>query len=255
MFKLSKISYLLILVFLLFVTSTIQVHAQLISSGLGLPVSIEGDVSFGDIVCNSEEGLKPCDEEYSPSIYAVKVELPATAYESETIENSHLVITSGSSPVRVSGQIAEGDFVTSSETAGVGKKADRNGYVLGTALADFEPSSDTEIGTIYVTINIHPTVGLTAARQNLIELLRQGLSAPIFDTLTSLRYLLAALVVIISFTLGFIYFGRVARTGVEAIGRNPLAGRMIQFSILVNILLTIAIVGAGLGLAYMILIL
>jgi F0F1-type ATP synthase membrane subunit c/vacuolar-type H+-ATPase subunit K len=73
--------------------------------------------------------------------------------------------------------------------------------------------------------------------------------------LASLRYLLAFLIAIIAFVLGFIYFGRVVRVGIEAIGRNPLARRMIQITMLFNILITIVIVLAGLLIAYLILVL
>jgi F0F1-type ATP synthase membrane subunit c/vacuolar-type H+-ATPase subunit K len=61
--------------------------------------------------------------------------------------------------------------------------------------------------------------------------------------------------VIISFTLGMIYFGRASRTGIEAVGRNPLAKRVIQLTIFLNIVLTIVIVMVGLAIAYLILIL
>jgi F0F1-type ATP synthase membrane subunit c/vacuolar-type H+-ATPase subunit K len=60
-------------------------------------------------------------------------------------------------------------------------------------------------------------------------------------------------VVILSFILGFISFGRIANTGVEALGRNPLAGKMIQFGIFLNVLITISIVIAGFALAYFVL--
>jgi len=85
--------------------------------------------------------------------------------------------------------------------------------------------------------------------------LREGMSAPIFEPLDSLRYLLAALILLLSFVLGFAYFGRVSRTGIEAIGRNPMASRMIQISILMHILITTVIIILGFGMAYIILIL
>ena len=61
--------------------------------------------------------------------------------------------------------------------------------------------------------------------------------------------------VIMGFGLGFIYFGRIAKAGVEAIGRNPLASRTITSGLVLHILLTIVIVGAGLGIGYLILVL
>ncbi|KKU82490.1 MAG: hypothetical protein UY11_C0046G0010, partial [Candidatus Amesbacteria bacterium GW2011_GWC2_47_8] len=41
----------------------------------------------------------------------------------------------------------------------------------------------------------------------------------------------------------------------EAVGRNPLAGRLIQLSVVLNLLLTALIMGSGLVIAYLILVL
>jgi F0F1-type ATP synthase membrane subunit c/vacuolar-type H+-ATPase subunit K len=106
-----------------------------------------------------------------------------------------------------------------------------------------------------IVLNIHPAAGSTGAKSNLMSALRQGLSAPLFEPLDSLRYLLAALILLLSFVMGFAYFGRVSKTGIEAIGRNPLASRMIQLSIIMHIMITIVIVLIGFGMAYLILIL
>jgi F0F1-type ATP synthase membrane subunit c/vacuolar-type H+-ATPase subunit K len=52
-----------------------------------------------------------------------------------------------------------------------------------------------------------------------------------------------------------IYFGKASRAGIEAVGRNPLAKRVIQLTVVMNIVLTIVIVLVGLAIAYLILIL
>ena len=160
--------------------------------------------------------------------------------------------------VRVSsqnGNIEVGNLVTSSNIPGVGQKATSNGFVLGLALEGYT-SDDTEAtGDILVSLNIHPTSGFVGDRTNLIANVRQALSAPVIAPLASLRYLLAFIIAILSFGVGFVYFGRVVKTGVEAVGRNPLASRAIQITVLINILITIVIVVAGLGIAFLILIL
>ena len=235
------------------------VYAQISSSGVALQVSIDvADVKPGHIICSARGGYVLCDQVYHPSMFGVVVANPAASFESKDIENAYLVVSSGSASVRVSsvnGNIKEGDLVTTSETGGTGQLADANGYVLGTALQDFQAENADDVGEIFVSINIHPTVGLTGAGQNLLGTIKQAFSAPVLAPLASLRYILAFSIAIISFVLGFVYFGRVASTGVEAIGRNPLAGRMIEFTVVFHILLTIAIVAAGLALAYLILIL
>ena len=129
--------------------------------------------------------------------------------------------------------------------------ASKNGYVLGTALEDFSEGS----GAIQVVVDIHPATGTSkSTSSNLIQFIREGLAVPVFEPLESFRYLLAAIMVIIAFTLGLAYFGRSSRAGIEAIGRNPLARRVIQFTTLLNVLLTIVIVVVGLTVAYFILI-
>ena len=118
--------------------------------------------------------------------------------------------------------------------------------------SDGAPDASDE-GTILMNINIAQTTSFTDARSNLLEVLRSGISAPVLTPLAVIRYLLAAIVLIASFVLGFIYFGRMARTGVEAVGRNPLASRTIQINIFVNLLLMLIIIGIGLALSYLIL--
>jgi len=53
--------------------------------------------------------------------------------------------------------------------------------------------------------------------------------------------------------LGFVAFGRVAGRGVEALGRNPLAARVIQLGIFLNVFITVAIIAAGILVAILIL--
>ena len=100
-----------------------------------------------------------------------------------------------------------------------------------------------------------PAAGLSGPSSNLLTFIREGISVPLFEPLESLRYLLAFLIVIIAFSVGLIYFGRVAKSGVEAVGRNPLARRMIEISVILHVALTIAIILIGLAIAYLILIL
>lgn len=231
-----------------------NVFAQVLTSGITVSVPIEGEALDGDIVCLIDGKYKSCSLEYSTELFGVVNDFPAASFEVSGEEGVRHVLSSGISKVRVSnsnGEIKEGDFITSSSKAGIGQRADRNGYVLGSALEDF----NAENGEILIALNIHPAAGISTTRSNLVQVLREGLSVPLFEPLAALRYILAALIILIAFTLGFVYFGRVAKSGVEAIGRNPLAGRQIQISVLLHIFITIVIVLVGLGVAYLILIL
>src|SRR3990172_3389719 len=235
------------------------VAAQAPVVGLAIPVSIPGPtLPEGTLVCSGEQGFVPCSNPYDPSIYGVIVDTPPAAFDITTESNRYFILSEGRAVARVTasnGNIAVGSSITSSSVAGVGQLSTQNGYVIGSALEAFSPPNPADVGEIAIAINIHYTSGLSRARSNLLEVLRGTLAAPILEPLQSLRYFLAALIILISFTLGFIYFGRISRASIEAVGRNPLARRMIYLSVVTNVLINIVIVFTGLILAYFILIL
>jgi len=256
--KIFKNLWILALVFSAVMVLAETVKAQDTGVGVAIPVSLKEEGSDGDIVCTVEGGYGLCKNAYDTSVFGVITDNPAVSFDMTGVENPKMILTAGKVKVNVStinGNIAEGDFLTSSENAGIAQRADRSGYVLGTALESYQAGSPDSIGKVLVLINIHPAIGLGTARTNLLQVIRQGTGAAILEPLSSLRYLLAALVVLASFVMGFIYFGRVARTGIEAIGRNPLASRIIQFNVILHILISIVIVLVGLAIAYLILIL
>jgi len=232
--------------------------AQDTSTGIAIPVNLKDNAVDGDLICSVEGGYGLCRKEYETSMYGVTTDNPGVNFELQGLENGRMVLASGKAIVRVSsinGNINEGDLVTSSAKAGIAQRASRNGFVLGTALEAYSSDNADSVGKILILINIHPSVGLGTARINLIQLIREGASAAILEPLTSFRYLLAALIVVVAFVMGFIYFGRVSRSGIEAIGRNPLASRVIQFNVILITLISIIIVLVGLALSYLILVL
>lgn len=236
------------------------VYSQELSPGIAIPLAVKGDgVVDGSLVCSKDKAYVLCSEDYSLSLFGVVAENPVASIEGgELQEGVFLVLSSGVTKVRVAnigGNIEEGDFVTSSTKFGVAQKAGQNGYVLGVALEPFQAASSDDEGLIAVNIDIHPETTFGGSGTNLLSIVRKGFSSLFLGPLDSLRYVLAFSVASISFALGFIYFGRVVKTGIEAVGRNPLAGKMIQLTVVFNILITIAIVAAGLAIAYFILIL
>lgn len=240
-------------------SSSISYAQEIREIGVAVPVSVQGEVLDADIICTTLDSgnYSSCNKEYSTSVYGVVSQNPAVAFQTDPSEGVYPIITSGETRVRVSainGAIEIGDLITTSTNSGVGMKATINGYVVGTAQESFNPGNE-DVGTISVLVNIHPATGLGSTGTNLLSLLRNGLSFSALDSLGSLRYLLAALVVIVSFVLGFMYFGRVAKAGVESLGRNPLASRSIQLSVIFNIGLTIFIMGIGLLVGFLILVL
>lgn len=244
----------LFLVMLQVLTGIALAQTTALGVAVSMPVEDE-DITEGDILCTGEVKLKKCNSEIDSSIFGVAVKEPAIEINNSVLEGERLVVTSGRANVKVSmdnGPINEGDYITISEIPGVGVRTEKSGNVLGVALSAHD---STDIGDTEVAIDIHYVTGLSSAKTNLIEVLRRGISAPIFEPLTSLRYVLAAILIITSFTLGFVYFGRISKTGVEALGRNPLAKGTIQRNITLHIIVTIIIILIGFGGAYLVLIL
>ncbi len=251
-----KIFFSLVLIISFLIQEKI-VNAQIDSSDIAKSFDFY-NASRGSLVCSSKNGLELCKKAYSPSIYGVITDSPALAIKDNNLPNAQLVSQGGSTIVRVSsinGNIVEGDFVTSSEIEGVAQKAVKNGYVLGTALEPFQSGSPNEIGEILVSIHIHPETSFTDERSNLLETLQEALTVPILTPLAALRYLLAALIVSLSFIIGFIYFGRFLRLTVENIARNPSVKIIIYLTSVISLVLICAAVFAGLYLAYLILVL
>ncbi|QQG47493.1 MAG: hypothetical protein HY044_00115 [Candidatus Woesebacteria bacterium] len=247
-----------ILVFI-FLVSVISVKAQqeATSSGIAIPTTIDDSpVTSGNIVCSSKSGYKLCRASYDSSIYGVVNTIPSVSLGQVSSDKDSYVIVSGVVTVTVSsanGGITQGDLITTSDKPGIGQKATKNGYVLGTALESFSSNDPNQTSIILVSINIHPTTSNSDAKTNLVEVLKNGLSATILTPIEALRYMLAAFVTISAFILAFVYFGRLARAGIEGIARNPLAQGRIEFTVILHIVITIGIFLAGLGISYLIL--
>jgi hypothetical protein len=247
-----------IAVFFFFLTQVLagKVAAQTTGLDLALPITLQNSVEDGSMICFGGKGYIPCEVAYDQSIRGVVSATPSATVSDTTQTNVQFLITRGPARVRVTaanGPIKVGDLVSSSTVKGVAQLVKQNGEVLGTALEAFAPGNSQDTGLINVSISIGQVNNLSDARLNLLETIKQALSSPTITPLASLRYVLAFLITLISFSLGFIYFGRVTKTGIEAIGRNPLAGRTIEFTIVLHIILTIAIIGVGLLLSYLIL--
>lgn len=232
-----------------------QIQAQDIATGMAQVIELnQAGVPDGSVICASDSGFAMCEEPYSTQMHGVVVDSPAGYYEPEyLVSNPRYVLNSGLAAVRYNQNgenLNPGEKVTSGLIPGTVEKALENGYVLGTVVKQPDPGS----GKVVVAINIHPDTKIANTRSNLIAVLREGTSAPILNPLDSLRYLLAAMLMIASFIIGFVYFGRMASSGVIAMGRNPLASRQIQFNMFLHIGITIFIVLVGLTLSYLILI-
>lgn len=249
----SKIKAALVL-FLFFISASFA-FAQ--TAGISVSAEVVGDnVENAHLVSFTDGKYQLSTVEFDENMYGVVVDNPPLALQDLSLEEFTYVATSGEAQVRVTaknGEISEGDYLTSSDVPGHAQKADVSGRVLGVALDDFKPSNPDETGVIYVQVNITPVFLGENIQTNLVDLLRGGFRVPFLTPLTSLRYIIAALVILASFILGFTTFARSSSRSIEALGRNPLARSMIRNAIIMNFMLTLIIIGVGLAIAYLIL--
>lgn len=239
-----------------FLPQTAMAQEQ-VSSGVAVLVDIKDpSLKDGDILSYTQSGYVITATAYDPMIYGVVTDKPAVTLEDPTGENSHYALTSGKTYVNVSavnGAIKENDLITSSKSKGVGQKATINGYVLGTAIESYSDTDPNKVGKILVSLHPGFSSDTVALRSNLLENFNVAFATPFLSPVNAFRYTIAGLAGLLSLALGIWFFGRVASRGVEAIGRNPLAGRQIMLSIVFNLGLTLTVMALGIAVAYFIL--
>ncbi len=216
------------------------------------------NVKDGDIISASEKDFSLSKNPYDSALVGVVSTNPALyfGYNESINDKLYPVITTGTPIVNVStinGNIKAGDAITSSELPGVGMRADKSGFVLGIALKDYAEADTQKIGQIPVALNMRFFYPGTPYRRSQFDVFTL-FSNPIFESPTTfLRYFMAISVLLVSLATGTIYFGKIARAGIEAMGRNPLAGKIIQFGVFVNVGISIALVLSGVAVALLIL--
>lgn len=224
------------------------------SSGIAVYIQVlDKNVTGGDIITLSKKGYVLSNAPYDPNLFGVVVTDPALSFESNQ-PNSRPVVSEGKVFLHVStinGNIKKGDLITSSTIPGVGQKATESGFIIATALEDYSAASSKEIGKILVVLSVgHGSVS-SEVRSNLLKTFEFVLKGPYMSPLSVLRYVFAAIMVIGSFLIAVGYFGRISSLGIEALGRNPLASRIIVFSIVLHIILAFTIIAVGLAVAYL----
>lgn len=228
---------------------TIPTFAQELRSGqIATNMEVkEVGAKTGDILTKSNDGLVKSKAAYDKNLFGVVIENPNVVFN-KPAKGLVPVISYGETLVRVSdsaGKIKSGDFITSSKTPGIGQKAIESGFILGKALQDLKEKE----GLINVFVNIqYRNIEAEPSFGKIFTFLATAIERP--ENLPEvLRYLFALLVGGGAFFLGFVSFGRSLRTGVEAIGRNPLARTSIQVAMLLNLTGITLLTAAGVGLA------
>lgn len=246
---------LLSLLFNLFAfTSPYLVHAQ--SQGVEVTSVYEiadTEATEGDILIANEKGLVRANIGFDNKMFGVIQDKPILVYRTQT--QGKPILRSGIAQVNVTtlnGPIKYGDYITSSIIAGKGQKSSESGYTLGIALAAFTGENTTEVdgpkgkvasGKIPVAIRIEYTE-LTNPRfaGRLFGFIGTSVLENVSDPKqigNVVRFVAAGLVILLSFTFGFLTFSRSIAKSIEALGRNPLAKSTIQLSMIINIALLV----------------
>lgn len=235
-----------------------QLFGPDITEGIAIFIPLsDKNVEDGKIVSASGNGYVLSYLEYDEKMYGVVNFNPAISMQTQSSESAvtrYPVVSEGKVNVQVSnanGNIKNGDYVTTSTQPGIGVKATQPGFVLGTAL-ESAPSGDG-IKRIKVSLKIHYYSPAATLGGNLRDIFNLSTAATYEKPLVVFKYVIAALILLLSVFFSFNHFGRVATSGIEALGRNPLARRSIQLGIIINTVLTLSVIATGLILAVLIL--
>lgn len=248
---------LVLLVLFSFVFARVS-FAQNIFSGVATYAEIPNkNVKNGDIVATATSGYKLANVPYTAQLAGVVVLDPAVSIDLTNGKQSYPIVSTGKAFVNVNtsnGAIKIGDPITASKTSGVGIKATQPGYAIGTAQENYDEKNPAKVGAILVSLDTqyaYPPAP-SGGGSRFLEIFNLTAAASYQQPSVFIKYAIAALVVIMTFVIGFFTFGRIASNGITALGRNPLAARIIQVGIVLNVLIALAIVFSGLFLSYLI---
>lgn len=231
------------------------VYAQDLATLSGVATNLEiadEAAEAGDIMAIGPEGLRRSSVANDAQMYGVIAAEPILSVEPKT-ENTKALVSWGVAAVKIStqdGPVGIGDYVTSSVSPGIATKATRSGYALGKALASYDDTRG--VGRIPVEVNIgyynlFPS-GAGGLAASLADALRAGLADPSSFQLL-VRYALALMIGLITAAVSSFAFIRFVNTGLEAIGRNPLAKRTILYGMVLSTLSVLVLAISGLGIA------
>ncbi len=215
----------------------------------------DADSVEGDILTATDKGLTRANKGFDNKMFGIIVNQPILVYQDKDIKNGKPIVRSGTATVNVTtlnGPIKYGDYITSSSILGKGQKASESGYVIGVALGAFDgngapqvdgPNGKVASGKIPLAIRVE-YAELTNPRfaGRLFGFVGSSFLENVNDPKkfgNVVRYIAAGLIVLLSFTFGFLTFSRSIAKSMEALGRNPLAKSTIQLSMVINIALLI----------------
>ena len=239
-----------------------QTATDLNALGVAQRITIPGDpILPGSIITYIDGQYRVTSEPFDPYIFGVVSERPAIEFTYDSPDVTSVpVLTTGTLPVRVTaknGPISVGDRLTSSDTPGVAMLADKSGISVGVAQEPFAPADINQEGSIIITLDIKFTLPRSITDQqrvknNLLDAVNLSTIAALEDPIEAFRFVLAGVILLGSVAFSFLTFGRSAQNGILALGRNPLASRAISLGLILNIVLSVVIIGSGVVTAWII---
>lgn len=245
------------------------VSAQFGSTGIAYDLPITGgEIADGHIIFfDANENYVLGKADVQGNVVGVVSISPAVSFRNEDATgSSYPVVSNGTANVLVNGEggnIAVRDQISISNTAGVGRKYGGTGEVIGFALEPFVATEAAPQGSVLVALDIQ--FGNAGAGQFNQEAEQTGFRESIMDLFSfsalaarerpseAFRQLVAGAVLVITVAFSFFTFGRLAKNGIVAFGRNPLAAKLIGIGMALNVIIAVAIVAAGLVVSFLIL--
>lgn len=237
-------------------------YAQLGNIGYTFDIA-DSEAVAGDIVISTEDGkIIRSTEAFDSRLFGiVQDELQSIVVFKPKGSTGKPISRSGVVEVNVTtlnGPIKPGDYITSSSAPGKGQKATISGYIVGLSMGSLSETEGADlqvndksvkVGKIPVAIQIEfADINTPRSAARLLGYFNSSLFKNIQDPekfANVIKFMVAGAIAIGSFLLGFFTFARSIPKGVEAVGRNPLAKGAIQFSMILNIIFTIAITAVG----------
>jgi len=220
-------------------------------------------IANGSIVEQGPSGIRKTTATYDQKMFGVAVVNSAIVIHAKT-DTTRAIVTNGEALVQVTaknGGINAGDFVTTSDVAGVGMKARDAGYVLGIARSSFTPANSNAVGTsnatgtVTVEVNIHFAAKAANELGNPIIRVFNAFTTSFEDQSrisAVIRYMIGAFVALMIFAIALFIFGRTIKSSIDAIGRNPLARSSVQFGLILSVAVTIVVSIIGFVITFLI---
>lgn len=182
------------------------------------------------------------------------------------------VVTSGATQTLVSdvnGEIHAGDRITISPIEGIGMKAVKSAYVVGTAATDFKEAKNvstrqitdkngvthtTKIGLLIVQVAVTYYQDVDVNKSILPEFILNLARSVAGREVSILRILIALVVLVVGIiSIGILLYSSV-RSSIISIGRNPLAASAVNKSLLQVSFLSLGVLLIMLSAVYLVLI-